>query len=49
MGAAFNVAGNSPTNGIAYTVGSYTVPSSFTTNHTQISVLTMFWFKLYNI
>jgi hypothetical protein len=49
MGPTFNIAGNAPSNGIAYSVGSYTVPSSFTTNYTQLSALIMVWFKLYNI
>jgi hypothetical protein len=46
MGPTFNVVGNSPSNGIASTQGSYVLPSTISTNYTQLSTFSMVWFKL---
>lgn len=46
MGPTFNTVGNSPSNGIASTQASYVLPSTITTNYSQLSAIPMIWFKL---
>lgn len=48
MGTVFNTLGQTQGSAISYNVGSYSVPSSFTTNYTIISNSLMAWFKLQN-
>ena len=49
MGTSFNTVGNTQASAIAYNVGSYSVPSSFSTNYTAVGFYLMSWFKLQNL
>jgi hypothetical protein len=46
MVPTFNNPGNTPSNGISFTAGSYALPGSIATSITQISNLATLWFKL---